>query len=304
MNLTFGICWIEDQASDAEVAAVEEAIRNCGFEPELERVEKEEDIRIFAQRQQQFQDYDLILLDLRLGADLRGDELAQEVRTRFRSTPILFYSATDVHILRQTMAEKLVEGVYCAHRDGLSERVRELVSGLSPALNRLPGMRGLAARVVAECDQEFREVLRYWGREPAKAVSLVESIKERARAGNRQQLARTEQIDSLEDLLADPASSSSLLFREVRARVNDMEVSDEVRTTRRELRQYQEKVLAVRNTLAHALEERTEDGWRISRRAPNTDLTVDDFAEYRSDFLTHLRHARRLRELLVGQEPE
>ena len=304
MNLTFGICWIEDQASYAEVEAVEEAVRNCGFEPELERVEKEDDIRRFARRQEQFQDYDLILLDLRLGAGLRGDDLAQDVRWHFRSTPILFYSAEDVHNLRRAMAERLVEGVYCAHRDGLSGRVGELVSDLSPALNRLSGMRGLAARVVAECDQEFRKVLHYWGRDPEHKVSIEESIKTRAREGNDRQLARTGQIHSLGDLLADPASSSSLLFSEVHARVGDMGVSDEVRTIRRELRRYQQKVLAVRNTLAHALEERTEDGWRISRRAPNPDLTVDDFAEYRSDFLTHLRHVRRLRELLVGQEPE
>ena len=304
MNLTLGICWIEDQASDAEVEAVEEAVRNCGFEPKLERVEKEEDIRKFARRQEQFQDHDLILLDLRLGANLRGDDLAQDVRKRFRSTPILFYSADDVHTLRRAMAAKLVEGVYCAHRDGLSARVGELVSDLSPALNRLSGMRGLAARVVAECDQEFREILRYWGRDPEHEVRIVESIKARARDGNEDQLARTGQMHSLRDILAAPASSSSLLFQEVRARVRNMEVSDEVKTTRRELRQYQEKVLAVRNALAHALEERTDDGWRISRRDPNPDLTVDDFAEYRSDFLTHLRHVRRLRELLVGQEPE
>ena len=115
MNLTFGICWIEDQAGDAEVAAVEEAVRNCGFEPELERLEREDDIREFARRQEHFQDYDLILLDLRLGAGLRGDDLAQEVRNRFRSTPILFYSAEDVRILRRAMADRFGRrGLLCA----------------------------------------------------------------------------------------------------------------------------------------------------------------------------------------------
>ena len=221
MNLTFGICWIEDQASDAEVQAVENAVRNCGFEPELERIEREEDIRRFAQRQEHFQDYDLILLDLRLGEGLHGDELAPQVRKRFRSTPILFYSAEEVDGLRRKMAEKVVEGVYCAHRNGLPERVRELVSNLSPALNRLSGMRGLAARVVAECDHEFRAVLLHWGTDETVEAEIVESIKEKARAGSQRQLDRAVEITSLGDLLDDPVSSSSVLFGEVYARVDN-----------------------------------------------------------------------------------
>ena len=302
MNLTFGICWIEDQASDAEVEAVEEAVRNCGFEPELERIESEDEIQKFARRQEQFQDYDLILLDLRLGANVRGDDLAVGVRARFRSTPILFYSAVEVNALRESMAKRLVEGVYCVHRNRLSIRVGELVSDLSPALNRLSGMRGLAARVVAECDQEFRQVLLYWGRDEEREAELVGSIKQRARTVNNNQIESISKIARLGDLLADPASSSGLLFHEVYTQVGRLEVSDEVKATRREVRQYGEKVLAVRNALAHALEERTEGGWRIARREPHADVTVEKFPLYRSDFFAHLRHVRRLRELLVDPE--
>ena len=40
-------------------------------------------------------------------------------------------------------------------------------------------MRGLAARVVAECDQEFRSVLRHWGSEPDCEAEIVESIRGR-----------------------------------------------------------------------------------------------------------------------------
>lgn len=304
MNLTFGICWIEDQASDAEVQAVEEAVRNCGFEPELERIEKQEDIQAFAERQEHFQDYDLILLDLRLGAGLHGDELAPQVRRHFRSTPILFYSAVDADELRRRMADRLVEGVYCAHRNGLPGRVRELVSNLTPALNRLPGMRGLAARVVAECDHEFRAILLHWGTDREQEATLVESIKAQARDGSQWQLDRAAGITDLADLLDDPVSSSSVLFMQVYRRVDAMDVSDDVRAARHEIRQYRDKVLAVRNTLAHALEERTDDGWRISRRGSNPDLTWRDFELFRSDFLTHLRHVRELRQLLIGQQAE
>lgn len=71
MSLNFGICWIEDQASDAEVEKVADAVRASGFEPLIERIEKEDDIREFAARQNHHQDFDLILLDLNLGRGLR-----------------------------------------------------------------------------------------------------------------------------------------------------------------------------------------------------------------------------------------
>ena len=304
MNLTFGICWIEDQASGAEVDAVKAAVRGCGFEPELKQIAREDEIREFARQQEHFQDYDLILLDLRLGRDLRGDALAPEVRNRFRSTPILFYSAESEQKLRQMMADKYIEGAFCTHRDRLSTRVGELVSDLSPALNRLSGMRGLAARVVAECDQELRSVLLDWGREPDLEALLVESIKDRIREASDRQVGETARIEGLGELLEHRASSSSVLFREVYARLGEMRMCDDLRATRRELRQYPERVLAIRNTLAHALEERTDNGWRISRREPNPDLTRGDFEGFRADFLIHLHQVRRLRGLLIGEEPE
>ena len=177
MNLTFGICWIEDQASDPERDAVARAVRANGFEPNIDPVETEEDIRAFADRQHHFQDYDLILLDLRLGDGLRGDELAPAVRQSFRSTPILFYSAVPEQDLRRSMAEKAVDGVYCTSRVMLSTRVQHLVSDLTPALNRLSGMRGLAARVVAECDQDFREIILHLSEEHGSEADIVESFK-------------------------------------------------------------------------------------------------------------------------------
>lgn len=304
MNLTFGICWIEDQASGAEVEAVEEAVRRNGFEPNIERVESEEDIRTFAQRQVNFHDYDLILLDLRLGGGLRGDELAPEVRHRFRSTPILFYSAVPEQQLRGMMADKLVEGAYCAHRDRLPVRVGELVSDLSPALNRLAGMRGLAARVAAECDQELRIILRRLGEGPRGEAAIVASLKDRARTVCNQQLERIDPITNLSDLLDDHTISSGLLFNEVRDQVRALDVGDDVRDVLRALRDYQNCVLKRRNTLAHALEERTQNGWSIYRRDARRPLTVEDFARYRADFLSHLRDVRRLRVLLVGEQAD
>lgn len=302
MNLTFGVCWIEDQASDAEIEAVEAAVRSNGFEPEMYRVEAEADIKTFAARQEHFHDFDLILLDLRLGKGLRGDDMAPEIRQAFRSTPILFYSAEDERQLRQKMAKRLVEGVYCTHRDRLSERVGELVGNMTPALNRLSGMRGLAARVVAECDFELRSILYWLASGLVKQEEVVTSLKSHVEASRDEVVGEIDPIEDLREMLDHHAVSSGLLFKEVFGRIKDLDISDDVRTMRRAIRRYPELVLARRNVLAHALEERTEEGWRIVRRVPHSDLTVEDFVGYRADFLAHLRDIRQLRKLLVGQE--
>lgn len=300
MNLTFGVCWIEDQASDAEIEAVEGEVRANGFEPEIHSVETEADIEEFSNSQSYFHDYDLILLDLRLGEGRRGDDLAPIVRAAFRSTPILFYSAEAENNLRERMAEKLVEGVYCTHRDRLPTRVGELVADFTPALNRLAGMRGLAARVVAECDHELRTILLSWAENTISEDEIVGSLKSRVMKSHCEQKNDMRDISDLENLLDSHIIASGHLFREVYHRLGELADTDDIRAVRRSLRKYPELVLSRRNILAHALEERGQSGWRIQRSGSKPDLTVQDFSEYRSDFLAHLKGIRSLRTLLIS----
>ncbi len=302
MNLTFGVCWIEDQASDAENQAIEDAIRAAGFEPRIERIQEHNEIEEFADRQRHFQDFELILLDLRLGNGLRGDELAPKVRTSFRSTPILFYSSEDETNLRQMMADKLIEGAYCAHRANLATRVGELVSHLSPALNRLAGMRGLASRVVAECDREFRSIITEVGERDSKQEELVNQIRDHINTQNLQQIECVKDIDDLNDILMNHATSSGILFRVIRDITGGDDASDGIKEVRRELRDYPHVILRRRNLLAHALEHSTEDGWVIRRPDGGNDLTIRDFERYRRDFLNYLEAIRRLKSLVLSKK--
>ena len=302
MNLTFGVCWIEDQASSRLKLAVERAIRTNGFEPEIELVVAEHDIQAFARRQQHFQDYDLILLDLRLGGNQLGDDLAPRVRRHFRSTPIVFYSAVSVPELRRRMAERGVDGVYCASRNALAKRVEQLISDLTPTLNRLSGMRGLAAQVVAECDEDFRHILLHIKDLEGNEPEIVQSLKGRLAKSHAHQTEETGGISSLSDLFDNPAISSGLLFNEVYKRLRNLaSASDDVREARLAVRDYGLLVLKRRNILSHALENRTPEGWTIDGGAGKPDLTAADFPDFRSDFLAFRANIRRLRELLIRQ---
>lgn len=299
MSLHFGICWIEDQASEALVETVKAAVRSNGFEPHIEKIETPDDIRAFAERQIHHQDFDLILLDLNLGDGLRGDELAKQVRAAFKSTTILFYSAEDEIRLRERMASKVVEGVFCVHRDRLPDRVGELVGHLSPALNRLSSMRGLAARVVAECDQDFRAILAHLGAAGA-SDEIIASLRKRVREAGEKQGADVDELDTLDAMLASHCVHSAALFAEVKERARDVGGDELLAIVRRLHRDYLSQVIMRRNTLAHALEERTADGWRITRQTGNP-VTVADFGRYRREFATQLSQVRRLRAIVIGE---
>lgn len=299
MNLTFNVCWIEDQASDAEVDAVKGAIRNNGFHPEIYRVETEPQIKAFAQQQEHYYDFELILLDLRLGDGLRGDDLAKDVRRHFPSTPLLFYSGVDEAELREMMHKAGIEGVYCVHRDRLEQRVNELVRDLSPALNRLNSMRGLAAQVVADCDQQLRSILLHYAQDQGKSDEIAASIKAKLVAFHEAQPEKIEKLASLDELIFDLPVPSGVLFAEAKERARSENGSDDVRDLLRALRDYPAKVLFRRNTLAHALEERTENGWVIRRKKGDA-LTREDFVRYRGEFLAQHRDVRALHDLLVS----
>jgi DNA-binding response OmpR family regulator len=300
MNLTFGICWIEDQASVAEEQAVENSIRKYGFEPEIFRIESQADIEAFSKNQIQFHDFDLILLDLHLGNKIRGNELAQPIREKFRSTPILFYSGEPEDTLRTMMCEKRIEGYYCAHRDRLTARIEELMEAFTPALNRLSSMRGLAARVVAECDSELRTILLHLSKDAAKHDAIVGSVKARILEGTKERAEKLDTLDDIVALLGGPAVPSGILFSESKEQARAADGSDNMRDLLRSLKNYPKSVLFRRNTLAHALEVRTQDGWEINRGNAKP-LTVADFERYRRDFLSHLKDIRTLRSLLVPE---
>lgn len=302
MSLHFGICWIEDQKNEAEVDRVRAAVRNNGFEPWFTHVDEPAEIEAFAKRQDHHQEFDLILLDLNLGKGLVGDQLAGQVRASFRSTPILFYSALDETELRKRMAAQQVEGVYCVHRDRLAPRIDELVAHMSPALNRLSTMRGLAARVVAECDQDFRAILAHLGK-VGDAAELLDSLKSKAKVAGEKHMESIEALDTLDGALASHTIQSAQLFLEAKDRARQQD-NDELRSITRKLREnYQNQVIGRRNTLAHALEIQTADGsWEITRSGRDP-ITVGDFARFRADFIDQLTLVHRMRHLIIGEQP-
>ena len=221
--------------------------------------------------------------------DQRGDELAPTVRYLFPATPILFYSsAKDEDRLRSLIAARKVEGVFCSHRDRFIDRAGDLIGQFSSSLNRLSGMRGLAMRVVAECDGILTEAIRFMIGHENKCAGMMEKLDSDVRQSLTKRREKYEAAAGANDLdarLETRAIDSSRLYRHFREQSRIVirnseafglspEQAERIRELRGMTSGYEQKVLNIRNALAHALEREEPDGWgpRRGRNHPGAGL--------------------------------
>jgi CheY-like chemotaxis protein len=310
MNLDLGILWIEDSYSAQEEDALKRRVQDAGFIARIDTIANSIGIEELARKHNLYHLYDLILLDYRL-KDENGDELAPKIRTLFPSTTILFYSGSaPEQDLRRKIADKEVEGVYCSARERFIDRAGALIDQTAWSLDRLSGMRGLAMRVVAECDELMKAAaLSMCVRDPNCAdkiaqldedvLKFMESIKQAYQAslaGDLVARLETRAIDSAKLFkhfrrltkvaAADPATFGL-----------DNERVERLRELRRASAQYDEQILRKRNVLGHVVEVQGDVGWVLQG---SDEISVGDFADIRRAFATHIDAFREMRQIVTS----
>lgn len=310
MNLDFGILWIEDSFSPDEEESLKRRVRDAGFIARIEVLENGTGIDELSRIHKLYHSYDIILLDYRL-KDENGDDLAPKVRQLFPSTNILFYSGSvDEQQLRAMIAAKQVEGVYCSARQRFIERTGALIDQTARTLDRLSGMRGLAMKVVAECDSLMKAaMLSMCNRDPnclgkvsdldgdvLKFISDMKESYEAAISGDLNSRIATRAVDSAklfkhfrrltQVAAADPATFGL-----------DHEQVERLRELRRLSAQYDQSVLKKRNILGHVVEIRGETGWVLEG---SDEMSVEDFPEIRRVFASHIDIFREMNSLVVA----
>ena len=311
MNLRFGVLWIEDQKADGEEEELRRAAREHGFELRIESDVDGSSVGTWAIEHGRYCLFDLVLVDWDLEGETLGDEVAENVRKQFPATPILFYSAKapNGHTeLVDKIAARRVEGVFVSERQDFIRRAGEIIGNLAVSFNRLAGMRGLAARVVAEVDDHHRAILIHAGRNGLAAeieADLRRRVEEGA-AGTTEKLGKLEGFDAL---LASHLVTSQVLCNCVRNLTKAHREAlgadtDKISALRRRTKPLGEAVLKKRNLLGHALEHQGPDGWIIQTPVGQEDLTVAEFPQLRRTFIEQLDHLAELRRLLVPGEPD
>ncbi|RVU38136.1 response regulator [Hwanghaeella grinnelliae] len=309
MNLKFGLLWLEDQYSPAELDNIKNAARAHGFQIEIVNRPNGDDLKELSVEQERHYPFDLILIDLDLAADGNGADEARRARDLFPATPILFYSGKKNRDgLVQLIQERQVEGVFISHRNDFTKRTGELIGHLAASFNRLPGMRGLAARVVAECDDHYRAILTTLGKHSDLEAKIAALLDEEVQ--NAQERSVKGYSSDCKGGLAGRIGSravTSMTLHKVARKITGYEefrqlcgASDALAAARRECKDYTKDVLEVRNTLGHALESRTDNGWEIAN-PKGEDITVARFPQIRETFLVNLEAIKRMLDIVTSE---
>lgn len=309
MNLDLGILWIEDSFSPEEEQALRRRVQDAGFVARIKTIPNGNGIGELARKHQLYHLYDVILLDYRL-QDEKGDELAPKVRELFPSTTILFYSGSaEEQRLRSLIADKAVEGVYCCSRVRFTERAGELIDQTARSLDRLSGMRGLAMRVVAECDDLMKVAMLSMCARDGKCADKVADLDNDVLKflDGVKQAYEDSQSKDLIARIETRAVDSMKLFKHFRrlteiAAANpasfglDDTGADRLRELRNSSSQYYQKVLHKRNLLGHVVEVEGNAGWVLRG---SDEITVNDFADIRRVFAEHIEAFREMRQLVT-----
>ena len=189
MKLEYRILWFEDDPESVQdvVDALRDLLRGQGFELVCDWGECNADTMTdTVERLRNYNPYDLMVFDYDLGSGLTGEALAQTLRSRIW-TEILYYSANrSAEDLSHGMKARRVEGVFCAVRQNLEERVWAIVESQIKRICDLNNMRGIVLDSMSSVDTAIRTLFsKAYQEMTAEGKSsttgkLVKKLKERA----------------------------------------------------------------------------------------------------------------------------
>jgi len=189
MKLEYRILWFEDDHESVldVVDALRDLLRKQGFELVCDWGECDAATMTHKVDQlRKYNPYDLMVFDYDLGSGLTGEELAYTLRSKIW-TEILYYSANrSAEELSRGMNDRRVEGVFCAVRQNLEERVWAIVESQIKRICDLNNMRGIVLDSMSLIDAAIRTLFskEYESMAPETKSSVVKKLtskfKERA----------------------------------------------------------------------------------------------------------------------------
>lgn len=157
MKLKYNILWIENETDWAESIEdqIQEYLEDLGFDFERKLISKEEkDIN--------YNEYDLILMDLNLAEQPNGAELIYKIRRLDVYTDVVFYSANGIEELKAKGREKELEGVYYSGRtpDSLFvKKVKAVIDSTIKKFHDIVAIRGMIMHETSSLDAQIDNLI-------------------------------------------------------------------------------------------------------------------------------------------------
>lgn len=210
MKLEYRILWFEDDHESVQdvIEALRGLLRKQGFVLVYDWGECNAAAMTGAvERLQNYNPYDLMVFDYDLGSGLTGEELAQTLRSRIW-TEILYYSANrSAEDLSHGMNARKVEGVFCAVRQNLEERIWGLVESQIKRICDLNNMRGIVLDSMSSIDAVIRKFFSetYKGMLTENKSKAKEKLEKRLkeRADEAKEFVESISVETVADMIFD-----------------------------------------------------------------------------------------------------
>lgn len=261
MNIDFKVLWFEDDKDwyDSILPVVDNYLNEKGFNFIPSRYQSGENLEKILKED----DYDLVLVDYNLPGEL-GDKLIERVRHFELYTDIIFYSQNGEDKVRSALAEKAVEGVFCADRsrDEFEEKVTNIIHSNIKKVLDLTNMRGIIVTKTSDLDLVMDSIIIKKVQNSIDEIKndLRKSAKEKAIDSLKDKLTKIENID-LESEFGDLVNKLES-YNKWRMLLKICKVDEDLKEFKDIVNDYNEEIIDVRNKMAH-LKETIEGGNKV-----------------------------------------
>lgn len=287
MKLDFNVLWFDDQKN--YVSAVEDSLGDFleeqGFELDVNWQTGDKNLKELVNTQA-FNNFDLILVDYDLGnKSIHGDELASVIRDNFY-TDIIFYSGLEKQKLKELIAQKPVDGVYCANRKNLAEAIIKVVETTIRIFQHPNALRGMVMAETADFDDIITNCLLTYASKlpPAEITNYLSEIHqwvEKKSQENIKQFANKIDQNPTEFLSHRAFQATHKLIHLIKSIENIQSIKPFID----ELKAYKAEVIDPRNELAH-VKLKEKDGV-LSLEGSKFEFTHESLVEIRKMLLKH-----------------
>ncbi len=291
MRLDFNILWVEDQPNqvNSQRESIERRMRSEGFKLQTEFASSVEDAGRHLS-ESIFRDHvDLVLMDYELAGHANGGEGLEVVREWCPFKDIVFYSAKVPTELKSLVAENEISGVFCTHRNDLTDTVIGIFGVLVKKVLDIDHSRGIVMGATSEIDDFVNRSLETFlaKSDPeirSRALEIAKKQIEKIRSEFEEECGKLEALTDVAELKAFHRVYTSakrlILLRKLLklAGRTDIDIQSII--------DYETKTVPRRNTLAHVTVERNGFSRRILDKN-GVELTVDDMRALRVELLAH-----------------
>lgn len=311
MNLLeYKVAWIDDQPKDCAgfFQRLSSFVGRYGFQLRVDWISHENELNAFLKSLDTNSDYDLILVDWKLGSVVKAREsgatVARDIRYRNPPSYVVFYSSDDRPNLMALIADERIDGVYCVNRQHFVTETTEVIKASIRRFQDIETMRGVFLSAVATFDSIVNQALLkgFAGLPATEQTKVIDGLLGRIEKFHEERLEEIKKVDKgleLPKMLGKLKAGSS---QELSCLIDLLSLANpsvNYKTSLTRLKAYQKDFLPGRNDLAH-VEESVDGGQSVVARN-GREWKPADLGKYRQEIVDHHDNLIYVRDALIDE---